>query len=222
MTTRRVKTAPETAHSGEPSPPQDNRETQLLLIARQLFASKGFDRTSLRDIADEAKITKAALYYYFPNKDALYERVVLESLETLVRVVSAAVEQHQSPTDRVLAYMRASADFLDERRDQWLAGSNAFRQGPQNEQRLKAVKLRDTYEKLLRQCIMDGIVTGEFRPVDASMAGRFLLSTLNHLSRWHKPGGRLTAHEVMEQFVNMALYGLVAAPAATPRSPTTS
>ncbi|MCB2041905.1 MAG: helix-turn-helix transcriptional regulator, partial [Rhodoferax sp.] len=66
MTTRRVKTAPETAHSGEPSPPQDNRETQLLLIARQLFASKGFDRTSLRDIADEAKITKAALYYYFP------------------------------------------------------------------------------------------------------------------------------------------------------------
>lgn len=215
MTTRPSKAVLDSASPAAPVKPLDNRETQLLLIARRLFASKGFDRTSLRDIAEEASITKAALYYYFPNKDALYERVVIESLETLVTIVSAAVAEHKSPTDRVLAYMRASADFLDERRDQWLAGSNAFRQGPQNEHRLLAVKLRDTYEKLLRQCIMDGIVTGEFRPVDAAMAGRFLLSMLNHLCRWHKPGGRLTAHEVMEQFVSMALHGLVATPPAT-------
>jgi TetR/AcrR family transcriptional regulator, cholesterol catabolism regulator len=213
MTTRRMKSAPEPSATADPDKPLDGRESQLLLIARKLFASNGFDRTSLRDIAEEAKITKAALYYYFPNKDALYERVVLESLETLVNVVSAAVAEQKTPTDRVLAYMRASADFLDGRRDQWLAGSNAFWQGPQNERRQMAIKLRDTYEKMLRQCIMDGIVTGEFRPVDAGMAGRFLLSTLNHLARWHKPGGRLTAHEVMEQFVSMALYGLVATPA---------
>mgnify|MGYP006302398759 FL=1 len=51
----------------------DGREAQLLGIARRLFARKGFDATSLRDIAEAAQITKAALYYYFPNKDALYE-----------------------------------------------------------------------------------------------------------------------------------------------------
>lgn len=56
----------------------DGREAQLLMIARRLFAQKGFEATSLRDIAEAAQITKAALYYYFPNKDALYERVVIE------------------------------------------------------------------------------------------------------------------------------------------------
>src|SRR5829696_7542801 len=102
--------------SAEPaSPPQDpldNREGQLLAIARRLFAHHGFDRTSLRDIAEEARITKAALYYYFPNKDALYERVVIEALESLVEAVSSEVARAGTPTERVRAFMRASAVFL--------------------------------------------------------------------------------------------------------------
>ena len=70
--------------------PLDTREQQLLAIARALFARHGYDRTSLRDIAEEAKITKAALYYYFPNKDALFERIVLESIQSLYDDASAA------------------------------------------------------------------------------------------------------------------------------------
>jgi len=194
----------------------DNREGQLLAIARRLFAHRGFESTSLRDIAEEAKITKAALYYYFPNKDALYERVVIESLESLVDSVSAEVARAVTPTDRVRAFMRASAEFLETKRDQWIAGSNAFWQSGQTERRGVALHLRDTYEKLLRRCIADGIAAGELRPVDAAMAGRFLLSSLNHLARWHVPGGRLSAPEVMEQFIDMALLGLVNRPGEGP------
>ena len=66
-------------------PLNDDRPAQLLAIARRLFARKGYDNTSLRDIAEEAKITKAALYYHYPNKDALYERVVIESMQGLLQ-----------------------------------------------------------------------------------------------------------------------------------------
>lgn len=207
MSTRRSK--PDPADLKVLPDPLDNRESQLLAIARRLFAQRGFDRTSLRDIAEEAQITKAALYYYFPNKDALYERVVVEALQMLVDSISAEVARFHTPTERVHAFMEASADFMDAHRDQWMAGSNGFWQGPQNERRLMALQLRDTYEKLLRQCISDGIASGEFRVVDAAMAGRFMLSALTHLARWHKPGGRLTARQVMQQFVEMMLFGLV-------------
>ena len=218
MSTRRSKT--ESAELPVAPDPLDNRESQLLTIARRLFARRGFEGTSLRDIAEEAKITKAALYYYFPNKDALYERVVVEALQMLVDNISAEVARATTPTERVHAFMEASADFLDDHRDQWMAGSNAFWQGPQNERRKMALHLRDTYEKLLRQCITDGIVTGEFRAVDAAMAGRFLLSALTHLVRWHKPEGRLTARQVMQQFVEMVLFGLVQdGPAVPPPRP---
>ena len=189
--------------------PLDTREQQLLAIARRLFAQQGYDRTALRDISEAAGITKAALYYYFPNKDALFERVVLESLQILVDDVSAAVARETTPTARIRAFMEASAACIDYGRDRWIAGSNAFWQGAKDGQRLAALQLRDGYEGLLRKCIVEGMASGELRAADPAMVGRFLLSALNHMTRWHKPDGKLTAKQVMHQFLDMALYGLV-------------
>ncbi|MEP6719960.1 MAG: TetR/AcrR family transcriptional regulator [Variovorax sp.] len=185
------------------------RENQLLAIARRLFARDGYERTSLRDIAEAADITKAALYYYFPNKEALYERVVLESMQALVDDVSAAVAAADSPTGRIRAFMRSSAVVFDLARDRWIAGSRAFREGSRGGQHLAAITLRDRYESLLRQCIVEGIASGEVRAIDPAIAGRFLLSGLNQMANWHRPDGRLGVAEVMQQFLDMALHGLL-------------
>jgi len=107
---RRTASSPP-ARAGRPGAP-DTRENQLLAIARRLFARDGYERTSLRDIAEAADITKAALYYYFPNKEALYERVVLESMQSLVDDVSAAVAAETSPTARIRAFMQFFASRL--------------------------------------------------------------------------------------------------------------
>lgn len=184
------------------------REDQLLDIARRLFANRGFHATSLRDIAEEADISKAALYYHFPNKDELYERVVIQSLDALVQMVSGDVARAHTPTERVRAFIQSSAHFLDHHREHWLAGANAFREAGQTERRGVALHLRDSYEKLLRRCIAEGIETGEFRKMDAAMIARFLLSALNYVTRWHSPEGKLSVSEVMDQFVDMALLGM--------------
>ena len=197
------------ARVGRPSiDPPENREEQLLDIARKLFAQNGFSSTSLRDIADAARITKAALYYYFPDKDQLYERVVIESLQNLVKIVSAAVDSAHTPRDRVRAFMLASADFLDNERDHWLAAAHAFRDASQTGRRDVAVQLRDDYEKLLRVCIAEGVASGDFCDVDPAMTGRFLLSGLNHVTRWHSPSGKFTVRQVTEQFLTFGLRGL--------------
>jgi TetR/AcrR family transcriptional regulator, cholesterol catabolism regulator len=187
----------------------DGREAQLLAIARRLFAQKGFDATSLRDIAEVASITKAALYYYFPNKDALYERVVIESMDLLLAEVTAAVERAPTPTTKIRAFLHASADSMEYKRDRWLAGSNAFWQAGSTGRRGLALKQRDAYEQLLRSCIERGIAGGELRAVDAAMAGRLLLSGLNQMARWHRPGGALHAREVIDQYLDMVLLGLI-------------
>lgn len=202
----------------------DGREAQLLAIARRLFAQKGFDATSLRDIAEAAQITKAALYYYFPNKDALYERVVIESMDSLLAQVQAAVARAPTPTQKVRAFLQASAEEMEQRRDQWVAGSNAFWQAGANGRRDLALTQRDEYEKLLRQCIEAGIACGELRPVNPAVAGRLLLSGLNQMSRWHRSGGPLKAGEVIDQYLDIVLLGLLnrAAPTATPPAATAS
>ena len=197
-------------------PLNDDRPAQLLAIARRLFARKGYDNTSLRDIAEEAKITKAALYYHYPNKDALYERVVIESLQGLLDMVEAAVARERTPTERVRAFMRSSALFLESHRDQWIAGSNAFWQDSNGQRRSAAIEQRDAYEKLLRRCIEEGVKSGEFRKLDAALAARMLLSALNLTARWHKPGGRLTVPEVASQYVDIALLGMIGRAPAEP------
>lgn len=187
----------------------DTRQEQLIDIACRLFAQRGYEGTSLRDIAEEAKITKAALYYHFPNKEALYERIVLESMQALVDSVRGAMAQGATPVEKVRLFMQSSADFLDRSRDSWIAGSNAFWSGSAVDPRAMAVGLRDEYEHLLRDSIKEAIATGHFRAVDAAMAGRMLLSMLNHIARWHSPGGHLTTRQVIEQYLDMAFGGLL-------------
>lgn len=199
----------------------DDRQAQLLEIAGRLFAKHGFQGTSLRDIAEEAKITKAALYYHFPNKEALYARIVLHGLEVLLEHVMAATSQERTAVGKVRAFMLSTADYYTTHRDAWITSSNAFHTTQESELRSKGVMFRDQYEKHLRNCIQMGINQGEFRDVNAAIAGRLLLSCINSMWRWHKAGGSLTAHAVVEQFLDIVLVGLQAdePPAAVTAEP---
>jgi len=197
----------------------EDRPTQLIEIASRLFAAHGYAGTSLRDIAQQAKITKAALYYHFPNKEALYEQIVVDNLQALIDRVGEAVEQADSATEQVRAFMVTAADVFAEAPDAWIAGSNVFwsSMGPQI--RAAAVGRRDRFEKLLRDCIAKGVASGEFRDIDPATAGRLLLSTLNQMTRWIKREGRLTPRQVIEQYLDIILVGMKApAPAKAARA----
>lgn len=209
MATRRPKEGSGTAVD-DVRPRVDNRQEQLLGIACRLFARRGYEGTSLRDIAEEAKITKAALYYHFPNKEALYHRIVLDSLRALIDRVGAAVNAAPTPLEKVRQYMLMSVQVMETDRDSWIAGSNAFWMGTNSEPRALAIALRNEYEQLLRTCIAQAIEAGEFRPGNVALIGRFLLSSLNQISRWHNPQGPLSSREVIEQYLDMALHGLQA------------
>ena len=197
-----------TSATGDASNRAEDRQAQLLEIAGRLFAKHGFKGTSLRDIAEEAKITKAALYYHFPNKEAMYDRIVLHGLELLLESVMNATARERTATDKVRAFMLATTDYYTRNRDAWVTGSNAFHTTEESDARVKGLILRDQYEKHLRNCIQQGITSGEFREVDPAMAGRLLLSSVNSLSRWHKADGRMSAREVVEQFMDIVLSGL--------------
>jgi len=188
----------------------DDRQIQLLGIACRLFSERGFNGTSLRDIADEAKVTKAALYYHFPNKESLFAKIVLESLEELLNRVKDACAEVDSPEEKVRVFMLTTADNYQHNREAWIASSNAFRTHGDSPSKTKAVALRDQYEKLLRGFIRDGIQSGHFRNVDPAMAGRVLLATINTMSRWHNPRGKLAAPDIVEQFIDIVLRGLLA------------
>lgn len=200
------------------TPRGDDRQAQLLRIACRFFARYGYKGTSLRDIAQEAQITKAALYYHFPNKNTLYERIVLEGLRVLVEEVTEATGQAPTALEKVRTFMLTTARIYVRDPDLWTAGSNAFWVDEDSVPRKAAIELRDRYEKLLRACIAQGVESGEFRPVDPAIAGRVVLSMVNGLSRWFRPGGKLTIDQVVEQYIEILLGGMAQAPASRKRT----
>lgn len=191
-------------------PPEGQlRDEQLVQIAAELFARKGYAGTSLRDIAEAAGITKAALYYWFPEKEQLFERVVASRLAALVDRVTQAAAQGSDPVDRIRRIMRACAEHMDRDRAGWMASSDTFWSNFNQAQRDAVVPLRDRFERTLRECVREAIETGQLRPADPAIATRLMLSGLNMLPRWHKPGGRLTAVQVVEQYLDIVLAGLL-------------
>jgi AcrR family transcriptional regulator len=179
-----------------------------LQIACRFFARYGYKGTSLRDIAEEAKITKAALYYHFPNKNSLYERIVLEGLRVLVEEVTEATSHGTTAREKLHAFMLTTAQIYVRDPDLWTAGSNAFWVDEDSVPRKAAIDLRDRYEKLLRACIQQGVQAGEFKDVDPALTGRMVLSMINGLARWFRPGGRLNIVQVIDQYLDIVLGGI--------------
>ena len=184
------------------------REEQLIGIAAELFAIKGYEGTSLRDIAETAGITKAALYYWFPEKETLFQRVVAGRMAALADRAEMAVSQASDPLARIRAFLLCSAEQIDTDRAGWISSSNTFWSNFNAEQRKLVVPHRDRYEQLLRQCVTGAVAQGLLRDVDPALATRLLLAGLNQLPRWLKAGGRLSAVQVVEQYLDMLLNGL--------------
>ncbi|UCH11121.1 MAG: helix-turn-helix transcriptional regulator, partial [Fidelibacterota bacterium] len=71
---------------------KQERMAAILAAAKQLFARKGYQETSMSDIAEACELGKATLYYYFPTKEDIYQEIILtttreyhESLEASIR-----------------------------------------------------------------------------------------------------------------------------------------
>ena len=95
-------------------PGSDGAQTRerILAVAQDLFTRQGYDKTSLRDIADRLEITKAALYYYFPRKEDILLELHLR-LHTLGETVIAELEAAPDGAARVAIWPRLANEMID-------------------------------------------------------------------------------------------------------------
>ncbi|CAH1665240.1 TetR family transcriptional regulator [Hyphomicrobiales bacterium] len=197
----------EPKRQGRP-PTIENARDRILDDAARLFARGGYDGTSLGDVAEAIGVTKAAIYHYFPNKKEIYEAIIVRTLDGLLRSVAAETAQASGPEDRLVRFMTAHADFFEEHYDGFLAMLVGYG-GMRNVVMIaEAQKLRDDYEQALRQIIADGIAEGAFRQVDIPVTSRAVLSMLNWMVRWFKPGKGRSASSFANEYCDLIIRGL--------------
>ncbi|HTL85705.1 MAG TPA: TetR/AcrR family transcriptional regulator [Acidimicrobiia bacterium] len=91
--------------------PADQRRLQLLEVARDRFAQKGFNATSMDEIAEAAGVTKPVLYQHFPSKRALYVELLEDTGRQLLTSLADATGRAGSGRERVELGFRAYFNF---------------------------------------------------------------------------------------------------------------
>ncbi|AEG33034.1 regulatory protein TetR [Thermus thermophilus SG0.5JP17-16] len=180
--------------------------TRILQEAAKLFTEKGYEATSVQDLAQALGLSKAALYHHFGSKEEILYEISLLALKGLVAAGEKALEV-ADPKAALLRFMEAHARYFEENRPFFVAMLQGI-QSLSPEHRAETVRLRDRHEANLRAILKRGMAAGVFREVDVALAGRAVLSMLNWMIRWFRPGGPLRAEEVARFYFDLILKGL--------------
>lgn len=195
--------------------PREERWNELLKVAAKIFARKGYDATSLQDIAVELGILKGSLYYYITTKDDLLCHLLssahkqgLENIEPIAAGPGNAVERLAAMIRRHVHYVCTDRDrtavYLHERK----------RLSP--EQRAQHLGDEHAYRNYFQAVLADGQAEGLVREdVDIKLTALCLLSSLNSTYQWYKPSGEFAAVTVGETFVSGWLGGIATPAGAT-------
>jgi TetR/AcrR family transcriptional regulator len=184
---------------------RDRRRKEILHAALRAFREKGYHGTTLDDIAERFGVRKTALYYYFPDKEAILYACHQESLAELDRIL-AGTRALETAGARLAYVIREHVRVMTET----LEGSPlAFEVTALSPERQRDVIAgRDRYEKALRRIIAQGVADHEFRQLNPKIAVFAILGSINWISRWYRPEGALHADELGREFAEHLVGGL--------------
>jgi AcrR family transcriptional regulator len=188
---------------------------QILDKASRLFYERGFDATSIRDIAEAVKISSSTMYHHFATKQEVLHEIVRRFMTDFVEATLPALrDESLSATERIRLTIAKHIEISDERRAELLIG-NPIRYALNPAQRELGIKLQAAYHDAVRDTIMHGCRTGEFTVADVSLVTLAILDMLNGIREWFSPGGRLTRAQIIDRYTGIVMTILGARSVAT-------
>ncbi|MEI8264458.1 MAG: TetR/AcrR family transcriptional regulator [Betaproteobacteria bacterium] len=161
------------------------RRKQIVAAAADLFSRKGFEATTVGEIAAAAGISTGLVYHYARSKEDVLFLTLLTVLDSYRRELPAAMAAFKHPVQRLVSAVRAYASIIDRRMDATVLAYRATKNLPrEHRQEIKNAEM-DT-NALMESCIREGIRCGQFREVDPVIAAYQFVSFAHNwaLKQW--------------------------------------
>lgn len=213
MTAGMTVDAPSPSPAGAVSsrrPPRRGRpgydQAALVTVAAELFNQRGYDGTSMEDLAGRLGITKSAIYHHVASKEELLGLIVDRALERLDAAVDEAVSRPGRAITRLEDLVRASIAVLVDRQAVVtvllrVRGNTATEQ--------VALQRRRALDRAVTRLVAEAIAEGDLRAeLDPATTARLLFGLVNSLVEWYRPGSGATAAEVADAVAVLAFDGL--------------
>jgi len=143
----------------------ENTENQILIAARQVFISKGFEGARMQEIADQAGINKALLHYYFRSKEKLFDSVFSEVASNLFPAMKQMLEAELELKEKITLIIKIYLKALEENPFIPAFILNTLNTNP--ESFLKYIKKSGLNPRLLQKQIDDEAAQGIIRMIKA-------------------------------------------------------
>lgn len=182
----------------------------VLETARRLFREDGYRATTLERIASELGVTRAAIYHWFPSKEALLCEIHDEAMDLLVERYAAIERSDQPPLRKLSDALRNHVLTVAENLDTIAVFFQDEASLPEEPARRIADRKRD-YDHSLRALVTAAQARGEIRAdLDPRVVVESLVSMCNWLYHWYDPNGTVTPEQLADQQVEIALRGITA------------
>jgi AcrR family transcriptional regulator len=180
-------------------PSANARRRQIMQEAAKLFGSRGFEATTIRDIASAAGILGGSIYYHFPSKEDIFLAVHSAGMETITKAVVDAIKEHDDPWDKLEAAAVAHCNALLSSGELPVIVSPYYSESLKS-LRKRLVAQRDRYDKIIAEIVE----TLDLPPhIDRTVFRLHFLGALNWLPTWYRPKSSMTAADIGRQLVAM-------------------
>jgi AcrR family transcriptional regulator len=172
--------------------------------AIELFAGLGYHATSMRAIASAAGIRPAAIYHWYPSKEAILVELQDDFMARLTERVLAATEPYDRPALRLAAAVREHVVFHGLHTRAAFVTDSEIR-ALTDDRRSALIAKRDDYQAMFGAMIRDGIRDGSLRVTDAAIATYAILLQCTGVALWFNADGPLNLDQVAELHVELVL-----------------
>jgi AcrR family transcriptional regulator len=177
-----------------------------LNVAVAVFNERGYDATSMEDLATRLGITKSAIYHHVPGKGELLRLALDRALDALFAVTEEPGATTGPAIDRLEHVVRGSVRVLTA---ELPFVTLLLRVRGNTEVEQDALRRRREFDRMVTELVLAAEEQGDVRPdVDPAVTSRLLFGTINSLTEWYRPGRGLDASALADALVSTTFTGL--------------
>jgi AcrR family transcriptional regulator len=178
----------------------------LLDVAVEVFNERGFDATSMEELAARLGVTKSAIYHHVPSKVELLRLALDRALDALFAVTEEPQAVTGRAIDRLEHVVRGSVRVLAAELPFVTLLLRVRGNSPVEE---AALARRRGFDRIVTDLVRAAEEEGDVRPdVDPAVTSRLLFGTVNSLTEWYRPGGSLSPDALADALVTTTFEGL--------------
>jgi TetR/AcrR family transcriptional regulator, cholesterol catabolism regulator len=182
----------------------DSARGKLLQTAAHLFRNKGYERTTVRDLASAVGIQSGSIFHHFKSKDDILRAVMQETILYNTALMRADLAEAGSVRERVLALIRCELQSIMGGSGEAMAVLVYEWRSLSPEGQAAVLALRDIYEQIWLQVLGEAKDAG-FIKGDVFITRRFLTGALSWTTTWFRPQGSLTLEQLADEALTLVL-----------------